>query len=57
LLEGNLDCPESIPLFLRPLKAETIRDVLFEVDLANGHSQVCDEGPKEPPWGHEPETA
>jgi hypothetical protein len=30
LLEGNLDCPESIPLFLRPLKTETIRDVLFE---------------------------
>ena len=30
LLEGNLDCPESMPLFLRPLKTETIRDVLFE---------------------------
>jgi hypothetical protein len=30
LLEENLDCPEAIPLFLRPLKAETIRDVLFD---------------------------
>jgi hypothetical protein len=30
LLEGNLECPESIPLFLRQLKTETIRDVLFE---------------------------
>jgi hypothetical protein len=30
LLEDNLDCPESIPLFLRQLKTETIRDVLFE---------------------------
>lgn len=30
LLEENLDCPESIPLFLRQLKTETIRDVLFE---------------------------
>src|SRR5260370_30926594 len=31
LLEDNLGCPESIPLFLRQLKSETIRDVLFEV--------------------------
>jgi hypothetical protein len=30
LLEGNLDCPESIPLFLRQLKAKTIRDVLLD---------------------------
>jgi hypothetical protein len=30
LLEDNLDCPESIPLFLRQLKPETIRDVLFD---------------------------
>jgi hypothetical protein len=30
LLEDNLGCPESIPLFLRQLKSETIRDVLFE---------------------------
>ena len=30
LLEGNLECPESIPIFLRDLKTETIRDVLFD---------------------------
>ena len=28
-LEGNLYTPEAVPLFLRPLKAETIRDVLL----------------------------
>jgi hypothetical protein len=27
-LDGNLACPEAIPLFLRQLKAETVRDVL-----------------------------
>jgi hypothetical protein len=30
LIEDNLDCPESIPVFLRQLKTETIRDVLFD---------------------------
>jgi hypothetical protein len=29
LLEANLDTPEAIPLFLRQLKPETIRDVLI----------------------------
>ena len=29
LLEDNLECPESMPIFLRQLKTETIRDVLF----------------------------
>ena len=28
-LEGNLYTPEVLPLFLRPLRAETIRDVLL----------------------------
>jgi len=28
-LEGNLYTPEAVPLFLRPLRAETIRDVLL----------------------------
>jgi hypothetical protein len=28
-LEGNLYSPEAVPLFLRPLRAETIRDVLL----------------------------
>lgn len=29
LLEGNLTCPEAIPLFLRNLEPETVRDVLM----------------------------
>jgi hypothetical protein len=29
LLEGNLTCPEAIPLFLRHLEPETVRDVLL----------------------------
>ena len=29
LLEGNLTCPEAIPLFLRQLEPETVRDVLM----------------------------
>jgi hypothetical protein len=29
LLEGNLTCPEAIPLFLRELEPETVRDVLI----------------------------
>ena len=29
VLEGNLTCPEAIPLFLRQLEPETVRDVLI----------------------------
>jgi hypothetical protein len=29
MLEGNLTCPEAIPLFLRQLEPETVRDVLI----------------------------
>jgi hypothetical protein len=29
LLEGNLTCPEAIPLFLRQLEPETVRDILI----------------------------
>jgi hypothetical protein len=29
VLEGNLTCPEAIPLFLRQLEPETVRDVLM----------------------------
>jgi hypothetical protein len=29
VLEGNLSCPEAIPLFLRGLEPETVRDVLI----------------------------
>lgn len=29
VLEGNLDCPEAIPLYLRQLEPETVRDVLI----------------------------